>query len=538
MLPIVAIRTHASSSIGIGHLARTYRLAAAIKKYGLESHYFLDKENSLFEKFLHPFKYTCLYQRDEKFKDEESDAYRFMDYAKRYHIEAVVIDDYRFARIWEETVAKLGCPLIVLDDRDLVSHQCSMIVDAKWTGTTTSERYLDKVPAHCLRLIGPEYILIDKTYAGCGKRLNNQPSIDVISIMISLGGGGDMCIVSKLVEKLLCNAPSDVDFIVQPVIGHFATNKESIYSILEKDVRLKPIINARSLNEYLKTTTLYLGAAGGTLYEVLSMDIPAVTFSLAQNQNNSLSHLEDLGHYFHLNEFSEKLFDKLAKLTWSMIANINRIQNLYAEPKKVKIDGQGAKRVAKNIDSLIKNVDEIYQSSDSCSRQTKKVGAQSYTFERADDRHVNRYLDARNLSVNLQNMTETEKVHSVDHYLWWLKTRRVSFLFKKGSHPLLYIWHLPRTIDETTVLTGGWFVCSEFCTALDALYVLNQQLQLTDEEFPGLPWVAVIRKTNQYVMSLNKRFGFEIMDENHHLFQVACKSFPSATREDFNYLFR
>jgi spore coat polysaccharide biosynthesis predicted glycosyltransferase SpsG len=538
MLPIVAIRTHASSSIGIGHLARTYRLAVALKKYDLESHYFLDSENPLFEKFLHPFKYTYLYQGHEKFKDEESDAYCFMDCAKEYHIEAVVIDDYRFARIWEGIVERLGCPLIVLDDRDLVRHQCSMIVDAKWTGVSTSERYKGKVPSNCLRLLGPENVLIDESYTHSGTTSNNHTFKNVKSIMVSLGGGGDMTIMGELVKKMLYFAPGNVDFIIQPVIGYFATNKDIILSIAANNRRVKPISHARSLHKYFKTTALYIGAAGGTLYEVLSMNIPAVTFELAQNQNNSVSHLEDLGHYFHLNEFSEKLFDKLAKLTWSMISNINRIQNLYAEPKKVKIDGQGAKRMAKNIDSLIKNVDEIYQSSDSCSRQTKKTGDQSYDFERVDDRHVNRYLDARNLSANLQNMTETEKVHRVDHYLWWLETRRISFLLKKGGQPLLYIWHMPRTIDETTVLTGGWFVCSEFCAALDALYALNLQLQLTDKEFSGLPWVAVIRKTNRFVMSLNKRFEFEIMDENHHLFQVACKCFPSATKEDFNYLFR
>jgi len=359
-----------------------------------------------------------------------------------------------------------------------------------------------------------------------------------MSIMLSLGGGGDMTIVGKLVEKLLHRAPSDIDFLVQPVIGYFATNKEVILSIAENDERVKPISHARSLYDYLKTTTLYIGATGGTLYEILSMGIPAVTFAITQNQHNSLSHLEDLGHYFHLNEFGEESFDKFAELTWSIISNINRIQNLYAAPKKVQIDGLGAERVAEAINSLLKNVGENNPSSSSIPRQSKETSDTSYAFERVDDRYVNRYLDSRNLSVNLRNMTETEKVHHLDHYLWWLKTGRISFLLKKSGQPLLYIWHMPRTVEGTTVLIGGWFVCSESCTAVDTLHALNRQLELTDKEFPGLPWVAVIRKTNRFVLSLNKRFGFEIMDENHPLFWVAGQCFPSASFEDFNYLYR
>ena len=75
------------------------------------------------------------------------------------------------------------------------------------------------------------------------------------------------------------------------------------------------------------------------------------------------------------------------------------------------------------------------------------------------------------------------------------------------------------------LLIGGWFVCSEACTGFDAVHALYKQLEITDKEFPGLPWVAVIRKSNQFVVSLNKRFGFKIMDKNHSLFKIAKKCF-------------
>jgi hypothetical protein len=263
---------------------------------------------------------------------------------------------------------------------------------------------------------------------------------------------------------------------------------------------------------------------------------------LAENQNNQLRHFEDFGHYFHLNDFGEESFNKLSELAWAIVSNIERIQHLYALPKKVGIDGLGAERVAKAIDSLIKEEQPqtklTQYSSESTNQQSDVTDGQGYVFERVDDRHINRYLDARNLVENLQNMTETDKIELLDHYLWWLNTERLSYLLRKDEQPQLYIWHIPRTVEGISVLTGGWFVCSKSCTAVDAIQGLKNQLEITDKEFPGLPWVAVIKKTNRFVMSLNKRFGFEIMDKYHPLFQVTGQCFPSANFEDFNYLYR
>ena len=535
MSPIIAIRTNASPSTGIGHLARTFQLAKALKEYHLESHFFLDKENPFFRDYLHPFKDTVLYQGKEKYRDEELDAHRFMESVKEHHIDAVVVDDYRISQTWEKNMGRLGCPLIVLDDRDLVHHQCSMIVDAKWTGEATNERYKDKVPERCVRLLGPKYALLEKSYA-----LDNRKKEDNINILVNLGGGGDMSIMRKLVEKLLLQAPGDIDFVVRPVIGLFSQNRELILSLSQKEKRIKPIINARSLHDCIKAASLYIGAAGTTMYEVLTISVPAVTFSFSQNQVNQLDHLEDLGHYFHLNHISEQSFEKLSELAWLMISHLDRLKRLYEQPKKVVIDGLGAQRVAKAIDMILNkekgkgiNTKQI-----STLRSDSQPQDSNYKIETVTDKHVNRYLDTRNLSANQKNMINTVKISRLDHYIWWLSTKRNSYQFMKDNLPLLYFWHQPKEFDGERVLIGGWHICSESCTPLDTIYMLSWQLELTDSEFPNLPWVGVIKKTNRFVHLLNKRFGFEQMDTNHNLFKVASKCYPNATRDNFFFFWR
>ena len=163
---------------------------------------------------------------------------------------------------------------------------------------------------------------------------------------------------------------------------------------------------------------------------------------------------------------------------------------------------------------------------------------QNYTIEAIDDSYINKYLDARNIQSNLKNMTETKKITSLNHYIWWLKNERSSFVLKKGDDLMLYIWHQLRVVDDVTVLVGGWFSCVEHCAAVDVIYALNWQLEHTGKYYPSIPWVAIIKKTNRFVKLLNKRFGFELINKDNELFDITSECFPNVTTREFDYFCR
>jgi len=533
---VIVFRANASPTTGVGHLARSHRLGTVLARRGYACHFMVDRPDSFLKDYLQPFECTGLYEHNERFADEKIDAQRFLARVQGKAVEAVIVDDYRLSEVWEKQGAGKA-PVVVLDDRDAVSHACSILVDGKWTGHTTHQRYLKKVPAACTRLLGPQYLLLDEGLLGSGVASGKAPGGgSAMNLMVSLGGGGDLAVAVGLIEQVLQQAPVGLDLQIRPVVGYFAANKEKLHELAKRDARVKPIVHERSLLEHMKGTTLYIGTAGGALYEILALKIPAITFSISENQYNELADLGDLGHYFHLNNINRESFAKLAALVWLMIVNIDRIRALYGQARVVEVDGKGLERVACAIIRLIegKSAMDVYPDIS----VPRTADTKGYSLEHAGDEHINRYLDARNLELNLQNMTETQKVPRLDHYLWWLKSKRKSYVLKKDGEPLLYIWHQPRTFDGTTVLVGGWFVCSELCGAVDALYALNKQLMLTDEDYPGLPWVAVIKKTNRYVQALNKRLGFDVMSNDNRLYEIVRRCFPKSAPEEFFYYFR
>ena len=537
---MIAFRTNSSSVVGIGHLARCYRLAIELLHKGYTCFFYIDHESDFLRKYLHPFTIHFLYDFNNAFLNDKSDALFFQNLLPS-NIQAIVVDDYRFSKCWELSVSSLEVPIIVFDDMNCEQHYCSLLIDGKWEGELTQYRYQSKTNIECIKLLGPKYVFVDYL----NYKSDAQDHIDSVSefkIILSIGGGGDMSILSDLIKNLLNINLNAVNYTIYPVVGPYAINQNLILNLAEKNCKVIPILNTNTLFNHLKEAHLYIGSAGTTLYEALIADIPSITFSMSSNQLNNLRYIEDLGHFFHLNQLTNESFKKISKLTWLIFNNYNRVKNFSKFYKKISLDSLGAQRVALLMDHLITNNIHPSLKDDSVIIQesTKPVFKIDYKYELilVNDSHINKYLEARNLEINLKNMIDNEIVEQLDHYIWWLTSERVSYLLNKDEKPMLYIWHQIKLIRGLTILVGGWFVCNEECGPVDSMYALDQQLQITDKNFPGIPWVAVIKKTNRYVQLLNKRVGFLELKESDLMYQIAKNCFPFATTNEFYFYSR
>ncbi|MBT4131048.1 MAG: UDP-2,4-diacetamido-2,4,6-trideoxy-beta-L-altropyranose hydrolase [Gammaproteobacteria bacterium] len=534
---MIVIRTHASSTVGIGHLARCRRLAIRLQQQGFEILFVVDCENIQLNNYLSAFPVHMLYSNEADFASEVEDAAHFLSLMGGVSPEAILVDDYRLSAIWEQSVSHLEAPLIVVDDRDSDLHHCQLLIDAKWEGERTAQRYQHKVPDFCTRLLGPAYLLMDASSEAKERAVIETEQSVSLNLLLSLGGGGDLALLVELMRQLIEQMPKGVHCTVRPVVGPYAIHQQELLAFSQQYAVVQPITNQDGLLGELSHTDLYVGAAGGTLFEALALRIPSLTFSISDNQHNGLADLEALGHYFHLNSLQPNAYADLAKLICVMLTRLDRLRLLYHQPATVQIDGKGVERVAHAIERLISG-EQILSLEDE-QRKEEKTPGDGYQLSPVDDRQVNRYLDARNLDLNLKNMTVKEKVGSLYHYTWWLQSnRRSSYLLERSGEPLLYIWHQLQQVNGIEVLVGGWFVCSERCTPIDAMYALNQQLKMTDETFAELPWVAVIHQQNRFVQQLNGRLGFKRVEAEDVMAPVVQSCFPMATHENFFYYVR
>jgi spore coat polysaccharide biosynthesis predicted glycosyltransferase SpsG len=447
--------------------------------------------------------------------------------------QAIIIDDYRIGVAWESHVQQWVSHLIVFDDRDEVPHQCSMLIDSRYVGDQTQDRYAGKVNADCIKLLGPQYFL---SSADGGK--NSEDKALKNSILMSVGGGGDLSLFLEPIRLLLSACDSNQLGSIYLVVGPYAKNEE-IFEQYIQDKRLVLIRNCINLMPYIEQSALYIGASGTTLFECLSVGCPALSFSISENQKNIKEHLEDIGHFFHINNFSAMMDKRFASLCLKIFQHKERLKNLL-DVNNFCFDTKGAERITLKITSLLTSGVSALSFNDSDIDDQRSISTiapsvSMRSFRKVVDKDVNRYLEARNLAQNAQNMTVRGEIQEIEHYNWWFENARESFVLENEGLPLLYIWHqLVRVRNGDDYLVGGWFVGVEKVSPIDVMSALKNQLETTATEYPKISWLALIKKNNIFVKKLNEKYGFKKISDEKKIDAIE-EIFPNANTDEFDY---
>jgi len=530
---MILIRVSSSYSAGIGHLTRTLKLAKYLSPY-FKIKFLVDADNDVFRRFTdNQFEVVQLYYDQRTFQNELEDAELTVCIIKDLKPQAIIIDDYRMGLAWESHVKKWVSHLIVFDDRDEVPHECSMLIDSKYVGHQTQNRYSGRVNLDCIKLLGPKFFL---TSANGGQKKENKKLEK--SILMSLGGGGDLSIFLEPIRVLLNKYNSKKLDSIYLVIGPYSINTDIFEQSIE-DNRLVLIRNCTNLMPYIERCELYIGASGTTLFECLSVGCPALSFSIAENQKNDKKNFEDMGHYFHVNNFSTGMREMFTSLCLKVFRHRGRLKKLL-DANNFGFDNHGGERITMQIASLlglsnqVRTLNQANNSCQSCSYEMDSP-ATKRTFRKVGDRDVNKYLEARNQYINSKNMTVKTEIQEIEHYCWWFENSRESFVLENEGSPLLYIWHqLVKVRNSQHYLIGGWFVAMEKVSPIEIMSALKNQLETTATQYPNVTWLAVINKKNIFVKKLNEKYGFKKIYDIKKI-NIIEKIFPNANIGEFDY---
>ncbi|MCF6440368.1 pseudaminic acid biosynthesis protein PseG [Pseudoalteromonas luteoviolacea] len=512
---------------GMGHFMRMKWLAVELEKRSEPTIFFIDQSDALVhfknelnaELVIVPQTGSC-----------QDDANFCLTYLKsqKHEIKWFVVDGYTFGESWEAETKVHGIKLLAVDDLAR-QHISDAVLDMKWAGSVTSERYDGLVSAETDKLLGPEFAILSPEY-----HLAASTSLSRTNrITFSLGGGGSWHALTPVIEQLCIQAPGISEFVA--IIGPKATDIEALEALCEQYAQLTLVYAPSSLSEYYRKTGLFVGALGTSLYELAATKTPALTFSLAVNQNNNIEDLEQLGHFYHIEDLLNFSADKIARLIQSLFEYRAAIEKQRLSPL-VSVDGHGARRIADYLTSgqLLSGL-PMHQAPPTLkglvSQLTDSLGVREVQLS-----DVNRYLSARNRTENMWRMTITDSIKSIDHYTWWFNNQRHSFVLEDNGLPLIYVWHQVYRHKDTEYLYGGWFAASDKVNFVHAQMVLKWQLAYCEALHPNATWVAVINKENKFVNLLNQKEGFIQADKASDEFLVTQIIFPQASEEEFNYV--
>ncbi len=129
-------------------------------------------------------------------------------------------------------------------------------------------------------------------------------------LLISLGGMPNLRLLRKVVEALIAEVFPFIDIDIRPVVGSQSEGLDTFQKFCHQH-SIIPVQHASSLRNYYQTSDLFIGAAGGSIYEAMLCGIPAVTFVVADNQKQERSFFEEIGHPHHFNEHFDDCRDEI-----------------------------------------------------------------------------------------------------------------------------------------------------------------------------------------------------------------------------------
>jgi UDP-2,4-diacetamido-2,4,6-trideoxy-beta-L-altropyranose hydrolase len=297
----ITIRTDASINMGSGHVMRCLVLAELLSDQGASVE-FICKElpgNLIgFIKKTKNFAVHILPVSNELSKNNwQVDAKQTNDILKRKatKVDWMIVDSYALDYNWEQQVRSAVKKIMVIDDLANRPHDCDLLLDQNYY--LKKKRYLELIPAACIQLLGPKYILLRKEFTEARKTLLMKTGV-VKRILISYGGSdptNETIKALKAVQHLNLQ-----ETIIDVVIGQNNPHQDEIENLIPNIKNTNLFIQINDIAKFMAAADLSFGAGGSTTWERHFLGLPTITTITADNQKQTTKDIECLGTIWNL----------------------------------------------------------------------------------------------------------------------------------------------------------------------------------------------------------------------------------------------
>lgn len=354
----VAIRVDASSQIGTGHFMRCLTLADVLKQRGaqirfvsrhmpehlrgmlaVKGHEFISLDSKLCEAALDDPAHAN-WLGTSQYADAQDSIQALSDHIWDW----LIVDHYALDYRWESAFRHVALNILVIDDIADRKHDCDVLLDQNFY-INMGSRYIGKVPAHCLVLLGPRYALLREEFRQLRKQVKLRTG--PVKRLLVFFGGVDAhnctgCAVEALVNLGIGGLHVDV------VIGMQHPQRKEIESACAEH-QFDCHVQTNRMGELMAAADLAIGAGGSATWERCCLGLPALAISLADNQTEIGKALDSLGAGQYLGSQEAVSLAVIQKAIVDILKNTNQVQ-AFSEKSYSMVDGLGVNRLC---DALI-----------------------------------------------------------------------------------------------------------------------------------------------------------------------------------------
>jgi len=201
-----------------------------------------------------------------------------------YDFDGLILDHYFLPYEWEQLARERFPWLMVVDDFPVRRHNCDLFLDQNVA--LPGRSYQGLLPEHCVRLLGPEYLLLDPRF----RQRYPGETRSQIAVLVFLGGM-DSAGYTRVLMNTLSALP---ELKVKVVVGVRNPEREAIERIAGR-VNADYFCDHSNMAKLISSVDCGIIAAGFVSYEFAAMKKPALYIPVSGIQQEVSSRLEELG---------------------------------------------------------------------------------------------------------------------------------------------------------------------------------------------------------------------------------------------------
>jgi UDP-2,4-diacetamido-2,4,6-trideoxy-beta-L-altropyranose hydrolase len=418
------IRADAGPEIGTGHVMRCLALAQGWQDAGGNAVFATTAKIPGLERRLvsEKFAVECVPAQAGSVQD----AALTNELASRVRAKFTVLDGYCFGRDYQAVVKASGQKILVIDDfGQMQGHNSDLVLDQN--SGATPDHYAARAPNTQL-LLGPEYVLLRREFSAW-REWNRKHEETGTHVLVTMGGADPDNLTLGVMQAL---KQVQVEGLIATVlVGAANPHVAALERAARGDCSIRLAHSVANVPSEMARADVGIICGGGTLWELLFMGVPVVSYSRGQIQSRILSELAAHGAVSWQGEGDDFDDSRLAEHITHVLTS-RACRERMGQAGRTVVDGLGVHRALRAMGMQPAGRERVRMVSISMSEKDEFMRMAAQYFSELDAAFLPHEDWKRHYFETIQS--------SPEHFLRWLVDgdQRVGFiLFGVERHRFL-----------------------------------------------------------------------------------------------------
>ncbi len=342
MQEVIGIRADANSKVAMGHMMRCITVAKQMRQLGLRPLFFTADDYALDLLRDAGMEYRCL---GTEWDQMEAETGKLREELKKAGCRKLLVDSYQVTRAYFDGIKDI-VKIIYVDDCFEDVYPVDMIIN--YNAYHVRFPYEQAYEGKAKLLLGTEYVPLREEFRKVYPQREEKRGILLSS------GGGD---AYDALFGVLAYAATDRELEKETfhlVVGRFHPSKGKLEGLAKDNPKIRLHYDVGNMAELMSWCDMAVSAAGTVLFELCAMQVPAVFFVSADNQQYDCEFFAKKNRMLFAGDIRKDRKGCLERIGEGL-KEMRKDEDMRKRMKDALgrvTDGQGAARIAEEIKRL------------------------------------------------------------------------------------------------------------------------------------------------------------------------------------------